>query len=252
MRIANHEHRYLRIQPGDGIVFSSSVIPGNERSVEILKDNLIKQGARVYHNQNMDIHAGGHAKQEDLKLMMRLTKPKFFMPIHGNPFRLVAHATLAREAGIPADRIFVVENGQVVEIDEQGKGMATTEKFDTSYVMVDGIGVGDVSEVVLRDRVALAEDGIFVVIVQVDKQTGAMIGNPDIVSRGFTQSVDAKDLLDRAAAKIKKAMAEAGPAPSPSGPVTEHLQGKLRDAMGQFLFNETKRRPMILPVIIEV
>jgi ribonuclease J len=249
MRIANNEHRYLRIQPGDGIVFSSSVIPGNERSVEILKDSLIKQGARVYHNNNMDIHAGGHAKQEDLKLMIRLTKPKFFMPIHGNPFRLIAHATLAREAGIPASRIFVVENGQVVEIDEQGNGRATDEKMDTSYVMVDGLGVGDVAEIVLRDRVALAEDGFFVVIVKVDKQTGAMMGKPEIVSRGFTQSKDTQDLLDRANAKVTKALAEHDPK---SGPVTEHLQNKLREVMGQFLFQETKRRPMILPVILEV
>ncbi len=249
MRLATNEHRYLRLKPGDGVVFSSSVIPGTERMVENLKDALIKQGARVYHNQNLDIHAGGHAKQEDLKLMLRLTKPKFFMPIHGNPFKLVAHATLAREAGVPANRIFVVENGQVVEFDENGNGRATDVKVDTSFVMVDGLGVGDVSEVVLRDRVALAEDGVFLIIVQVDKKTGALVGTPDFISRGFTAIEGGKDLLDRALAKTKKIMSESDPNAAPQ---IEYLQEKLRNDIGQLLFQETKRRPMVMPVIIEV
>ncbi len=248
MRIANHEHRYLHVKPGDGIVFSSSVIPGNERTVQSLKDTLVRQGATVYHYQNLDVHAGGHAKQEDLKLMLRLVKPRYFMPIHGNRFLLEAHARLAEEVGIPRSNIFVADNGQVIEFDQKG-GRMTDEHLLTDHVMVDGLGVGDVSQVVIRDRMMLAEDGIFVVIATVDQKTGALVGSPDIISRGFVYMRENKELIEKARARVKKILKDTDPR-SPA--FEEHLKNKLRNDIGQFLFTAIKRRPMILPVIIEV
>jgi ribonuclease J len=248
MRIANSEHRHLRIQPGDGLVFSSSVIPGNERTVQSLKDALVRQGAKIYHYKNLDVHAGGHAKQEDLKLMMRLTKPKYLVPIHGNRFLLEAHASLGEEAGIPRSNIFVADNGQVMEWSNEG-GKLTKEKMPVEYVMVDGLGVGDVSEVVLRDRVALAEDGIFVVIATIDRKTGALVGSPDIISRGFVYMRENKELIERSRAFIKKLLKDNDPR---SGAFEDHLKNKIRNDVGQFLFRATERRPMVLPVIIEV
>ncbi len=248
MRIANNEHRRLKVQPGDGLVFSSSVIPGNERTVQSLKDTLVRQGAKIYHYQNLDVHAGGHAKQEDLKLMMRLTKPKYLIPIHGNRFLLESHANLGEEVGIPRQNIFVADNGQVMQWTNEGAQL-TKERVPTEYVMVDGLGVGDVSEVVLRDRVALAEDGIFVVIATIDKKTGDLVGSPDIISRGFVYMRENKELIERSRAFIKKLLKDTD---KRSPAFEDYLKNKIRNDVGQFLFHATERRPMVLPVIIEV
>lgn len=248
MRIASGEHRDIRLEEGDGVLFSSSVIPGNERTVQSLKDTLVRQGSKVYHYANLDVHAGGHAKQEDLKLMMRLTKPKFLIPIHGNRFLLEGHKQLGMEVGIPKENIFVADNGQIMEFDQKGARL-TMEKVPTEYIMVDGLGVGDVSEVVLRDRVALAEDGVFVVIATVDKKTGALVGSPDIISRGFVYMRENKELIERARAFVKKLLKDGDPK---SGAFDEHLRNKIRNEVGTYLFTATKRRPMVLPVIIEV
>ena len=248
MRIANSEDRLVQIKPGDGIVFSSSVIPGNERTVQSLKDTLVRQGATIFHYQNLDVHAGGHAKQEDLKLMLRLCKPKYLVPIHGNRFLLEAHARLGVDCGIPRERIFVADNGQVMEWDTAG-GKLTEERVVTDYVMVDGLGVGDVSQVVLRDRVALAEDGIFVIIATVDKKTGSLVGSPDIISRGFVYMRENQELIEQARIKVKKILKDTD---QRSPAFEDHLKNKLRNDVGQFLFQATKRRPMVLPVIIEV
>ncbi|MBU1916170.1 ribonuclease J, partial [Patescibacteria group bacterium] len=228
MRIANSEHRSIKIRKGDGVVFSSSVIPGNERTVQSLKDSLVRQGAKVYHYDNLDVHAGGHAKQEDLKLMMRLTMPKYLVPIHGNRFMLEAHAELAREVGMPNDNIFVAENGQVITIDNSGARL-TQEKVITDYVMVDGLGVGDVSQVVLRDRVQLADEGMFVVIATVDKKTGALVGSPDIISRGFVYMRESKELIEKARSKVKAILKDTD-ARSPT--FEDHLKNKIRNEIG--------------------
>ena len=248
MRMANNEHRYLYVKPGDGFVFSSSVVPGNERTVQTLKDTLVKHGATVYHYQNLDVHAGGHAKQEDLKLMLRLVKPQYLVPIHGNRFMLEAHARVGEEVGITRDRIMVAENGQVMEFDARG-GRLTEERVMTDYVMVDGLGVGDVSQVVLRDRVMLAEDGIFVIIATIDKKTGALVGSPDILSRGFVYMRENKEMIEKARSRVKKILTDTD---KKSPAFEEHLKNKIRNDIGQFLFNAIKRRPMVLPVIIEV
>ncbi len=248
MRIANREHRSIRLEDGDMVIFSSSVIPGNERTVQSLKDTLIRQGAKVVHYANMDVHAGGHAKQEELKEMMMLTKPKYFMPVHGNLFLRHAHANLAEEVGIPRDHIFMPDNGQIVEFDAKG-GTVTKDKFPIEYIMVDGLGVGDVSHVVLRDRLQLATDGMFVVICTLERRTGKLIGSPDIISRGFVYIKDARELVEKARAKVKKILHDSD---RRSPAFEEYTKNKIRDDIGQFLWTATKRRPMVLPVIIEV
>jgi ribonuclease J len=248
MRIANREHKFVRLQEGDMVIFSSSVIPGNERTVQSLKDTLIRQGAKIVHYANMDVHAGGHAKQEELKEMMMLTRPKYFMPVHGNLFLRHANANLAEEIGISKDRIFIPDNGQVVSFDRNG-GKVTNDKYPIEYVMVDGLGVGDVSHVVLRDRLQLATDGMFVVICTLERRTGKLIGSPDIISRGFIYIKGAHELVEKARTRIKKILNDTDPR-SPA--FEEYTKNKIRDDIGQFLWSQTKRRPMVLPVIIEV
>ncbi|MEK7189582.1 MAG: ribonuclease J [Patescibacteria group bacterium] len=248
MRIANEEHRFIKIKQNDTIIFSSSVVPGNERTVQSLKDTLVRHGARVVHSKMMDVHAGGHAKQEDLKLMMRLTKPKYFIPIHGNRFMLQSHADLAASIGIPRENIFVADNGQVMEFDKKGARL-TTEYVPSEYVMVDGLGVGDVSNVVLRDRRVMAEDGMLVVIATIEKKTGRLIGNPDLISRGFIYMKENKELVEKTRMRAKKLLRDGDPR-SPA--FAEFIKNKIRNDLGQFLYTQTKRRPMVLPVIIEV
>ncbi|MFA4872825.1 MAG: ribonuclease J [Patescibacteria group bacterium] len=248
MRIANREHRYLHIEPGDTVVFSSSVIPGNERSVQRLIDGLYREGAEVIHYQMMDIHAGGHARQEDLKAFYTMVKPRNFIPIYGNHSFLKMNAKLAQQVGIPADHIFIPDNGSVVEFTARG-GRILNEKVVTDYVFVDGLGVGDVSEVVLRDRQIMSEDGMLVLIATIDSRTGNLVHNPDIISRGFVYLKESKALIEDVRMKVKQILKDRDPR-QPANEV--YLKDKVRNEIGQFLFQRTERRPMILPVIIEV
>ncbi len=248
MRIANREHRSIRLEEGDMVIFSSSVIPGNERTVQSLKDTLIRQGAKVVHYANMDVHAGGHAKQEELKEMIMLTKPRYYMPAHGNLFLRHANGNLAEEVGMPRERVFIPDNGQVAEFDANG-GRVLDAKYPIEYIMVDGLGVGDVSHVVLRDRLQLATDGMFVIICTIDHHNGRLIGSPDIISRGFVYIKEARELVEKARARVKKIL---GDSDHKSPSFEEYTKNKIRDEVGQFLWNATKRRPMVLPVIIEV
>lgn len=248
MRIANKEHQYLQVEPGDTIIFSSSVIPGNERTVQNLKDSLVRHGARIVHYENMDVHSGGHAKQEDLKLMLRLVKPHYFIPVHGNRFMLQAHSELAQTIGVPSDHVFIPDNGQIIEFTKSG-GHLTKEYVPTEHVMVDGLGVGDVSHIILRERRQMADDGMFVVIVTIDQKNGELIGSPDIISRGFVYMKESRELIEKARAKIKKILKETD---RHSPAFEEYLKNKIRHEVGQFLFSQTRRRPMILPVLIEV
>ncbi|MFH1661755.1 MAG: ribonuclease J [Candidatus Falkowbacteria bacterium] len=253
MRVVNGDHRTISLKDGDTVIFSSSVIPGNERSIQTLKDMIVRQGARVVHYEMMDVHAGGHAKQEDLKLMMRLLKPKYFMPIEANHYMLRAHAELAEQVGIPKENIFVADNGQVIELskDFQGNinGKLTDEKILTDYVMVDGLGVGDVSNIVLRDRRVMAEDGMIVIIATIDSKTGEPIGNPDIISRGFVYMKENRELIQKTRMKVKKIVKDHD---SRTPADTDNIKNKIRNDVGQFLFKQTKRRPMVLPVVIKV
>ena len=251
-RVVNHEHRTVSLKHGDTVLFSSSVIPGNERSIQNLMDMIVRQGAKIINYRMFDIHAGGHAKQEDLKLAMRLFKPEYFMPIEANHYMLQANADLAEAVGIPREKIFVADNGQVVEFHKAvGKvsGSLTKEKVPSDYVMVDGLGVGDVSEIVLRDRRMMADDGMIVIIATIDSKTGAIIGNPDLISRGFVYMKENRDLIEKTRMRVKKIVKDKNPM-TPAD--DDYIKNKIRNDIGQFLFNATKRRPMVLPVVIKV
>ncbi|MBI5221708.1 MAG: ribonuclease J [Candidatus Magasanikbacteria bacterium] len=248
MRIANGEHRFIKLIPGDTIVFSSSVIPGNERTVQRLKDTLFRRGAEVIHYQMMDVHAGGHAKADDVKLMLRLVAPKYFVPIHGNHFLLHYNGRIATSIGMAKENVFIADNGQVMEF-QNGVGVLTKEKIPSDYVFVDGLGVSDETNVVLRDRQVLAEDGMVVIIATVDSKSGRLIQNPDIISRGFIFLKEHKELIEDLRHRVKKIVTESDPL---SWADTNNIRNKIRDYVGQFLYTKTEKRPMILPVIIEV
>jgi ribonuclease J len=250
MRYANGEHKEVRLKKGDTVIFSSSVVPGNERSVQSLKDSLYKQGAHVYHYKMMDIHASGHGEREDLREMLRLLRPKFLMPIHGYFSMMARHAELGGEVlKMPPENIILAENGQIVELTSD-KITLTKNSVESHIVMVDGLGVGDVSDVVLRDRQLMSADGMFVIIAVVDSQTGKVKGDPDIISRGFVYMKESQELLRQTRKKIKEIITRS------VLPGTDinwvYLRNNLRDKIGQFLYTKTKRRPMILPVIVEI
>jgi ribonuclease J len=249
MRIANREHRHVQLQNGDAVVFSSSVVPGNERTVQNLKDILWRQGARVYHYQMMDIHAGGHGQVEDLKMMLNLVKPKFFIPIHGNYYMLKLHGEIAQSIGIKPENIVIANNGQVILVNQKSISLSK-EKVSANYVMVDGLGVGDVGQVVLRDRQMMAKDGMFVIIAVIDSKTGQVRGEPDIISRGFVYLRESKELLDQTRTKVKEIVAQASSAEHTVN--WAYVKDNIRDKIGQFLYTKTQRRPMVLPVVIEI
>ena len=249
MRIANKEHQTLKVEKGDTVVFSSSVIPGNERSVQRLVDQLYRLGADVINYKMMDIHAGGHAKQEDLYDTIKMIKPRYHIPVYGNHSFLKLHAKVALRAGIPDKNIFVADNGQIMEFSSRG-GHLTKHKVPTDYVFVDGLGVGDVSHVVLRDRQMMAEDGMIVVIATVSAKTGRLTNSPDIISRGFIYMRENKKLVELIRDKIKAIITSSAPQSGQGN--DSYMKDKIRNDLGQFIFNKTERRPMILPVIIEV
>jgi len=248
MRIANGEHRSVTLKDGDTVVFSSSVIPGNERTVQRLKDTLFRKGAEIIHYQMMDVHAGGHAKADDVKLMIKLLNPKYFVPIHGNHFLLRYNGKVAESTGFIKENIFIADNGQVIEF-KNGKGTLTKEKIPADYVFVDGLGVSDETNVVMRDRQLLAEDGMVVIIATVDSKTGRLIQNPDIISRGFVFLKEHKELIEDLRHRVKKVVIDSDPL---SWADTNYIRNKIRDYVGQFLYTKTEKRPMVLPVIIEV
>lgn len=249
MRIAMQEHPIIRLKKGDTVILSSSVIPGNERSVQILKDGILRQGVKVFHYKMMDIHAGGHAQQEELKEMIQNIRPKFFMPVHGQYSMLVAHAELAKETGMNEKDIIVAENGQIINF-SQKDWFIERKTAAANYVMVDGLGIGDVGEVVLRDRQMLAKDGMFVIVAVVDKQTGRVKGSPDIISRGFVYLRESKDLMKEARKKVIEIVNRTA---GSGGAVNwSYIKDEIRNKIGQFFYTKTQRRPMILPVVIEV
>lgn len=249
MKIANKEHLHVRVKKGDTVIFSSSVIPGNERTVQIVKDEILRQGAKVFHYKMMDIHAGGHAQEEELKQMIKIINPKFFLPIHGQYSMLVAHSEIAQKVGIPSENITVIENGQQVILNQE-KIFVEKETVVSNYVMVDGLGIGDIGEVVLRDRQILAKDGMFVIVAVVDRQTGKVRNSPDIISRGFIYLRENKELLRLTRKKVIDIVDRAA---GSGGAVNwSYIKDEIRNKIGQFFYNKTQRRPMILPVVIEI
>ncbi|MBU2082311.1 ribonuclease J [Patescibacteria group bacterium] len=249
MRIANGDHKWVKVEKSDTIIFDSSVIPGNERTIQRLKDSLYRQGADVIHKEIMDVHSGGHAFIEDIKLLINQVKPHYLLPIYANHYLLKEAAKVAESIGFPKERIFVLDNGSVVEIDEQSLRISK-EKIPIEYIFVDGLGVGDISNVVLRDRQLMSADGMFVIIAVVDTQTGRVKGEPDIISRGFVYMKDSKDLLRQARKKIKETIIQST---IPGAEINwVYIRNNLRDKLGKFLYVKTRRRPMVLPVIVEI
>jgi ribonuclease J len=251
MRIANHEHPMVKIEPGDTVVFSSSVIPGNERSVQRVKDTLYREGANVMHYQMMDVHAGGHAQQEDLKDMHAMVKPKYLVPIEGHYSFLCDHAKAAIAGGFDPKRIFIADNGQVMEFDREGNGQLTNKKIPTDYVFVDGLGVGNTNQIVLRDRQQLSDEGVVIVVAIIDGKNGKLQAMPDLISRGFVYMKEHQELIFQARQKAAAILREPH-ANSEAGASGQYLRDKLRDELGEFLFVKTEQRPMVIPVIIEV
>jgi len=249
MRIANLEHPLLKLKRGDTVIFSSSVIPGNERTVQILKDEILKQGAKVLHYKMMDIHAGGHAQKVELKKMIEIIKPKFFLPIHGQFSMLVSHGEFARISGVKEKNIIIAENGQIINLNQK-RCYIEKERIPSNYVMIDGLGIEDVGEIVLRDRQMLARDGMFVIVTVVDRQKGRVRGSPDIISRGFVYLRESKELLRETRKKVVDIVNKAV---GSGGAVNwNYIKDEIKNKIGQFLFSKTQRRPMILPVVIEV
>lgn len=246
MKMASGEHKWVQIKKGDTIIFSSSVIPGNERSVQNLTDSLSRQGADVYNSKMVDIHASGHAPIDDLKMVMKLVNPQHMIPVHGYYFMRALNAKLAREVGIKST--VLVDNGDVVEMTPAGVRVSG-EKLPAFYVMVDGLGVGDVGEVVLRDRLMLAEEGMVVIITTMSKKTGRTLKNPDIISRGFIYLKDNIEMLNEIRHRIRGILTKIPPSPNVDA---DYIKTLIRDQVGLLLFKKTGRRPMILPVIIEV
>ncbi len=249
MRLANREHRILSIEPGDTVVFSSSVIPGNERTVQRLTDKLYREGAEVINYRMLDIHAGGHAKREDLKQMVQWVRPRHLIPIEGNHSFLKMHAKAAVEGGFDPKRVIIPDNGQIIEC-RDGSCRLTEERVPANYIFVDGLGVGDIGEVVLRDREALASDGMFVIIAVIDSQSGKLRGSPDIISRGFVYLRENQELLADVREKIREVIEKSATGEETLNP--QYIRDNLRDRIGQYLFTKTERRPMVLPVVIAV
>lgn len=249
-RMARAEHKTVRIKTGDTVIVSASPIPGNERSVVEVLDNLTRQGANVIYNKVLDIHASGHAQQEELKMMFGLTKPKYFVPIHGEHHMLVAHNKLAHSVGLPEANTFALDNGSVLEFNSAGQAKLLDTKVSAGYVYVDGLGVGDVGEVVLRDRQVMSQDGMFVIIATLDRKTSKMVNPPDIISRGFIYMKGNEDIIREVKHEVRKICE--GKHAENKEPGYAYLRQVIRDQVGEYLFHKTNRRPMVLPVIIEV
>ncbi len=246
-RMAMCDHKQVEIMPGDTVIISASPIPGNEKMVHRTIDNLLRQGAEVIYESFSGVHVSGHASQEELKLMLNLVRPKFFIPVHGEYRHLIKHAQLAREVGIPPKNIFIVENGQVLEFTPD-RG-AITGRVTAGNVLVDGLGVGDVGNIVMRDRKQLSRDGIFIVFVTIDKDDGTVVAGPDIVSRGFVYVRESEELLEEAKERVREILKQCELQQTTEWAA---IKSYVREAVGKFLYERTRRRPMILPIIIEV
>lgn len=249
MRIATGEHRTLKVHKGDTVIFSSSVIPGNERTIASLMDNLYKQGAIVVDYQMMDVHAGGHGHSGDLKLMLSIMRPTYFIPSHGTYHMLKTHAEHAHALGISPENTRVITNGQIVEANKDEISVLK-KPAQSGYVMVDGLGVGDIGNVVLRDRQMMAEDGMFTIVTVIDGKKGEVVGSPDIISRGFIYMKESKEILFEVRKKVKQIVKEKAAKDHTTN--FNYIKDNIRDKIGQYLFDKTQRRPMVLPVIIEV
>ncbi len=248
VRMSVGDHRQIMLREGDTVILSAMPIPGNEELFNRTVDNLFRQGVDVLYHELGDVHVSGHGGRQDYRHMLELVRPKFFIPVHGEYRHLILHARLAESAGIPKDHVYVVEDGQVVEFgDFSGTGVIEAhrgEKFEAGHVYVDGLGVGDVGSVVLRDRRHLSQDGFMVCVIAVDEIDGEVIYGPEIISRGFVYVRDNEELIKRAQDIVQDMVKKRVPA--------KVLESKIKDALTNFTAKEIGRRPMILPLVMEV
>jgi ribonuclease J len=246
-RMSMHTHRYIKISKGDTVIISARAIPGNEVSISRTINNLFKLGAEVVYENVSEVHVSGHASQEELKLMFTMVKPKYFIPIHGEYRHLVHHAKLAQKMGIPAKNIFIMENGTKLRITHEKALIG--EKVETGQILIDGKGVGDIGTVVLRDRQQLAQDGMLIVVVTIDRQNAKLLAGPEIISRGFIYVREADELMNESRARVKKLFEELVSEGTNNWPA---IKSGIRNTLSKYLFEMTERRPMILPVIVEL
>jgi ribonuclease J len=246
-RMANGDHRTIEIEQGDTVIISATPVPGNEKAVGRVINRLAKAGVDVKHRGNSDVHVSGHAASEELKMMLNLVKPRYFMPIHGETRHLRAHADLAEDIGLATQDIFIMENGEVLEITQRNARI--NGRVDAGVVYVDGLSVGDVGTVVLRDRQVLARDGIITVVIAVDDQTGKPMADPELVTRGVVYGPESDELMEGARKRISKTMAKTA-----KEGVTDHsiIKNRVRENLSQYMWEQARRRPMIIPVVMEV
>ena len=245
-RMAMNDHKKVNITPLDFIIISATPIPGNEKFVTRVVNELMKSGAEVVYEAMYEVHVSGHACQEELKLMQSLTKPKFFIPVHGEYKHLKKHADLAYQLGMPDDNVIIAEIGNVIETD--GNTMKVVSQVPAGRVLVDGLGVGDVGSIVLRDRKHLAQDGLIIIVIGIERATNEVVAGPDIISRGFVYVRESEELMEEAKLLLTDTLANCS-----AGELREwnSLKGKLRDSLSDFIYQKTKRSPMILPIIME-
>ncbi len=246
-RMAASEHKKVDIGPGDLIIISASPIPGNEKPIIKVINELFKKGADVIYEALAEVHVSGHACQEELKIIHNLVRPKFFMPVHGEYRHLKQHANLAAKLGMPTSNIFMMENGRMLELSHDSAKINGT--VSSGRILVDGLGVGDVGSIVLRDRKLLSQDGLIVVVITTEKESGQIIAGPDIISRGFVYVREAEDLIENAREIIKKTLAKCE---NRNKNDWAARKGLIKDDLRDYLFEKTKRKPMILPIVMEI
>lgn len=246
-RMAMGEHRKITIMPGDTVIISASAIPGNEKFIARTINHLFKQGARVVYEALTGVHVSGHARQEELKMMLQLVKPKFFVPVHGEYRHLVQHARLAQDMGVASENVFIAEIGDVMEFTANSGRIAG--RVPSGRIFVDGLGVGDVGNVVLRDRKQLSQDGILIAVITMDRDNGQVLAGPDIISRGFVYVRESEALMEEVRVKVKEALDRCQ---TQGNNDWSFMKNQIRETLSRFLYERTKRRPMILPIITEV
>jgi ribonuclease J len=250
MRMANNNHKQIKLNKTDTIILSSSVIPGNERAITGLKDNLYRHDAKIITYSDTDVHAGGHGKREELSWIQKQIPYKFFMPVHGHHYMLKINADLAASLGTPRENIIVPDNGSIIEIRDGEKIQIIKEKAPSGLVMVDGFSIGDVQEVVIRDRQMLAQDGMFVIIASINTTTCKLKKSPDIISRGFVYLRESQELLTETRHIIKKTIEQSASGMKPID--FDYVKNNVTDAISKYLFQKTAKKPMVIPVIIGV
>ena len=251
MRIAMKTHKNVKIKPTDVVLLSSSVIPGNERSVQKLKDNISRQGAKIIHRKTMDVHASGHANRDELVWIHMHVNPRFFMPMHGYHYMLRTHAEIAKACGRREEEVLVPDNGTVIEIRDEGQSLVRLKEMaPNSLRLVDGFSIGDIQEVVIRDRSVLAQEGMFVIIATVNPKNGRLRKSPDIISRGFVYLRENQELLQQTRLIVKKTIEDTTKGMQPVN--FDYVKNNVTDAVARFLFEKTNKRPIVIPVVLGV